>query len=167
MAGGFGTRLRPLTANVPKPMVPLGNKPIMEHTVELLKAHGFDELLILLYFLPEAITDYFGDGSHWGVRIEYVRPGADLGTAGAVRFATEALGEPVLVIFGFFWRIVPIPALVVLGLWIVVQVLNSLITFGGGEPGGVAFLAHVGGFVTGMVLIVRFRQRPRLASGHH
>ncbi|HEV8309103.1 MAG TPA: sugar phosphate nucleotidyltransferase [Methylomirabilota bacterium] len=100
MAGGFGTRLRPLTANVPKPMVPLGNKPIMEHTVELLKAHGFDDLLVLLYFLPEAITQHFGDGSRWGVRMRYVTPAADLGTAGAVRFATEALEEPALVISG-------------------------------------------------------------------
>jgi len=100
MAGGFGTRLRPLTANVPKPMVPLGNKPIMEHTVELLKAHGFDDLLVLLYFLPEAITRHFGDGSRWGVRIRYVTPAADLGTAGAVKFAADALGEPILVISG-------------------------------------------------------------------
>lgn len=100
MAGGFGTRLRPLTANLPKPMVPLGNKPIMEHTVELLKAHGFDDLLVLLYFLPETITDHFGDGSRWGVRMRYVRPGADLGTAGAVKFAADGLGEPVLVMSG-------------------------------------------------------------------
>jgi mannose-1-phosphate guanylyltransferase/phosphomannomutase len=98
MAGGFGTRLRPLTARVPKPMVPVGNKPIMEHTVELLRAHGFDDLVVLLYFLPEAITGHFGDGSRWGVRIRYVTPMADLGTAGAVRFAAGDLGEPVLVI---------------------------------------------------------------------
>ena len=68
-----------------------------------------------------------------------------------------------LIIFGFFWRVVPIPALIVLGLWIVVQAANSVITFGGGEPGGVAFLAHVGGFVAGMILIFVFRQRSRLA----
>jgi len=100
MAGGFGTRLRPLTANVPKPMVPLGNKPIVEHTVELLRAHGFDDIVMLLYFLPEAITEHFGDGSRWGVRISYVTPAADLGTAGAVKFAAEAFGEPILVISG-------------------------------------------------------------------
>jgi len=85
---------------VPKPMVPLGNKPIMEHTVELLRVHGFDEILVLLYFLPEVITEHFGDGSRWGVRIAYVTPAADLGTAGAVKFAAESLGEPVLVISG-------------------------------------------------------------------
>jgi membrane associated rhomboid family serine protease len=64
--------------------------------------------------------------------------------------------------FGLWWRVVPIPALVVLGFWIVVQVLNGLITFGSGEPGGVAFLAHVGGFVIGMALVGVFRQRPRV-----
>jgi mannose-1-phosphate guanylyltransferase/phosphomannomutase len=100
LAGGFGTRLRPLTANIPKPMVPLGNKPIMEHTVELLRAHGFDDLLMLLYFLPDAITQHFGDGSRWGVSIRYVTPTGDLGTAGSVRFAADSLGESILVISG-------------------------------------------------------------------
>jgi mannose-1-phosphate guanylyltransferase / phosphomannomutase len=97
MAGGFGTRLRPLTAHVPKPLVPVGNVPIMEHTVRLLKRHGFTDLLVLLYFLPETISSHFGDGSRWGVRMTYITPAADLGTAGAVRFAAEEFREPVLV----------------------------------------------------------------------
>ena len=100
MAGGFGTRLRPLTTHIPKPLVPVGNVPIMEHTVRLLKRHGFTDLLVLLYFLPETITTHFGDGSRWGVRITYATPTADLGTAGAVRFAAGELGEPILVISG-------------------------------------------------------------------
>ena len=100
MAGGFGTRLRPLTTHIPKPLVPVGNVPIMEHTVRLLKRHGFTDLLVLLYFLPETITGYFGDGSRWGVRMTYATPTADLGTAGAVKFAAGDLGEPVLVISG-------------------------------------------------------------------
>lgn len=100
MAGGFGTRLRPLTAHLPKPMVPVGNVPIMEHTVHLLRRHGFTDLLVLLYFLPEAILGYFGDGSRWGVRMTYVTPPTDMGTAGAVRFAAAQLAEPVLVISG-------------------------------------------------------------------
>ena len=66
----------------------------------LLKRHGFTDLLVLLYFLPETITTHFGDGSRWGVRISYTTPTADLGTAGAVRFAAGELGEPVLVISG-------------------------------------------------------------------
>ena len=100
MAGGFGTRLRPLTTHMLKPLVPVGNVPIMEHTVRLLKRHGFTDLLVLLYFLPETITGYFGDGSRWGVRMTYATPTADLGTAGAVKFAAGELGEPVLVISG-------------------------------------------------------------------
>ena len=98
MAGGFGTRLRPLTAHLPKPLVPVGNLPIMEHTVRLLRRHGFTDLIVLLYFLPETITAYFGDGSRWGVRMSYVTPTVDLGTAGAVKVAVGELGEPVLVI---------------------------------------------------------------------
>jgi mannose-1-phosphate guanylyltransferase/phosphomannomutase len=78
----------------------VANVPIMEHTVRLMKRHGFTDLLVLLYFLPDSITGYFGDGSRWGVRISYATPTADLGTAGAVRFAAGELGEPVLVISG-------------------------------------------------------------------
>ena len=100
MAGGFGTRLRPLTTHIPKPLVPVGNVPIMEHTVRLLKRHGFTDLLVLLYFLPETITGHFGDGGPWGVRMTYATPTADLGTAGAVKFAAGELREPVLVISG-------------------------------------------------------------------
>ena len=98
MAGGFGTRLRPLTVHLPKPLVPIGNVPIMEHTVRLLKGHGFTDLVVLLYFMPETITGHFGDGTRRGVNMTYVTPPADLGTAGAVKFAAGQLGEPVLVI---------------------------------------------------------------------
>src|SRR5262245_66231954 len=87
MAGGFGTRLRPLTAHLPKPLVPVGNVPIMEHIVRLLKRHGFTDLAVLLYFLPDTITGHFGDGSAWGVNMTYVTPAADLGTAAAVTVA--------------------------------------------------------------------------------
>ena len=100
MAGGFGSRLRPLTTHVPKPMVPMGNVPIMEHTVRLLRRHGFTELQALLYFLPETITGHFGDGSRFGVTLDYVTPTEDLGTAGAVKFAVGASREPILVISG-------------------------------------------------------------------
>jgi mannose-1-phosphate guanylyltransferase/phosphomannomutase len=98
MAGGFGTRLRPLTAHLPKPLVPVGNVPIMEHMVRLLKRHGFTDLAVLLYFLPDTITGHFGDGSGWGVNMSYVTPTADLGTAGAVKFAVGDSDEPVLVV---------------------------------------------------------------------
>jgi mannose-1-phosphate guanylyltransferase/phosphomannomutase len=101
MAGGFGTRLKPLTINRPKPMVPVANRPMMEHIVELLKRHGITDLISILYFQPEHITSHFGDGSEFGVRMRYVTADADYGTAGAVRNAADLIGdERVLVISG-------------------------------------------------------------------
>jgi len=98
MAGGFGTRLKPLTVSVPKPMVPVGNRPLMEYVIELLARHGFTRILVLLYFQPEAIVEHFGDGAHFGVHLEYVRPDADYGTAGSVRYALPRLADRFLVI---------------------------------------------------------------------
>jgi mannose-1-phosphate guanylyltransferase/phosphomannomutase len=101
MAGGFGTRLKPLTINRPKPMVPVANRPMMEHIVELLKRYGITDLISILYFQPEHITSHFGDGSAFGVRMQYVTAEADYGTAGAVRNAAGLIGdEPILVISG-------------------------------------------------------------------
>src|SRR5947208_13715950 len=102
MAGGFGTRLRPLTISIPKPMVPLLNKPMMEHIVRLLKEYGFNKLTSLLFFQPDAITSYFGDGSAFGVGMQYTRAEADYGTAGSVRNATEQhhIKERILIISG-------------------------------------------------------------------
>ncbi|MBI4408488.1 MAG: nucleotidyltransferase family protein, partial [Gemmatimonadetes bacterium] len=96
LAGGFGTRLKPLTIQRPKPMVPVANRPIMEHTVELLKRHGITDLVAILYFQPEQIMRYFGDGAAFGVRMQFVIADAVYGTAGAVRYA----GERVLVLSG-------------------------------------------------------------------
>lgn len=100
MAGGFGTRLRPLTINIPKPMAPIANLPMMEHVVYLLKKHGFDEITSLLYFQSDQIKNYFGDGSAFGVQMDYVRPDDDYGTAGAVRAALTDPSEPALIISG-------------------------------------------------------------------
>lgn len=102
MAGGFGTRLRPLTMSLPKPMVPMMNRPMMEHIVRLLKTHGFTDITSLLFFHPDAITSYFGDGSELGVNMSYIKAEADFGTAGSVRNATEQLGlkERILIISG-------------------------------------------------------------------
>ena len=100
MAGGFGTRLRPLTCNTPKPMVPLMNKPMMEHIVALLTAHGITDLIGSLFYQPEVITGYFGDGKSFGVTMDYVRAEADYGTAGSVRNATYGMEERILVISG-------------------------------------------------------------------
>lgn len=100
MAGGFGTRLRPLTCNTPKPMVPVMNKPMMHHIVSLLKSHGITDLISTLFYTPEVITSYFGDGSGFGVSMKYVKADADYGTAGSVRNATDGIAERILVISG-------------------------------------------------------------------
>jgi len=100
MAGGFGTRLRPLTCNTPKPMVPLMNKPMMHHIVTLLTKHGINDLIATLFYSPEAITSYFGDGSRFGFSMTYVKADADYGTAGSVRNATKGMNERVLIISG-------------------------------------------------------------------
>src|SRR5262249_30887203 len=71
-----------------------------EHIIRLLKEHGFDDLIIMLYYQPDVIISYFGDGSAYGVRIQYLRPQEDLGTAGCVKFAESMLNEPFLVISG-------------------------------------------------------------------
>jgi mannose-1-phosphate guanylyltransferase/phosphomannomutase len=91
MAGGEGSRLRPLTSNQPKPMMPLANRPMMEHIVDLLRRHGFDEIVVTLAFMPNAIRTYFGDGSEFGVRMVYATEENPLGTAGSVRNAMAEL----------------------------------------------------------------------------
>src|SRR5260221_4383915 len=100
MAGGFGTRLRPLTANIPKPMTPLLNKPIIEHNIELLKKHGIKDLIVILYHQAEVIKDFFKDGKKFGVKIEYVKPDADYGTAGAVHCGYELISGRFIILSG-------------------------------------------------------------------
>jgi len=100
MAGGEGTRLRPLTSNQPKPMVPIVGKPCMEHIIELLRGYGFDDVIVTVAFLPQAIRSYFGDGESLGVNIEYSVEESPLGTAGSVGLAGDKLDETFLVISG-------------------------------------------------------------------
>jgi len=100
MAGGFGTRIQPLTSSLPKPMIPLFNRPIMLHIVELLKKYDITDLVMLLYHQPEVIKKFFRDGSDFGVKITYVTPLQDLGTAGAVKAAEKYLDGRFLVISG-------------------------------------------------------------------
>ncbi|OGB89159.1 hypothetical protein A2625_02430 [candidate division WOR-1 bacterium RIFCSPHIGHO2_01_FULL_53_15] len=98
LAGGLGTRLHPLTVNIPKPMIPVANQPLMEYVVYLLRKHKIKDITALLYHQPETIKDYFGDGKKFGVNISYVEAKEDYGTAGAVRFAAQNFAEPFLVI---------------------------------------------------------------------
>ena len=100
MAGGEGTRLRPLTSNQPKPMVPIVGKPCMEHIVELLRRHGFEDVIVTVAFLPQAIRSYFGSGEGLGVDIGYSVEESPLGTAGSVKRAAGRLDDTFLVISG-------------------------------------------------------------------
>src|SRR3974390_1706075 len=100
MAGGEGTRLRPLTSNQPKPMLPMGNLPMMEHVVALLRNHGFEDIAATVAFMANAIRNYFGDGSEFGVRMVYATEESPLGTAGSVRNAMDELDERFVVSSG-------------------------------------------------------------------
>src|SRR5205085_9349560 len=91
MAGGEGTRLRPLTSNQPKPMVPIVGTPCMEHIVDLLRKHEIEDVIVTVAFLPQAIRSYFGDGESPGVNVEYSVEESPLGTAGSVRLASGKL----------------------------------------------------------------------------
>ena len=93
MAGGEGSRLRPLTSLRPKPMVPIMNQPVMEHIVGLVKHHGFTEVVATLAFMPQVIQDYFGDGDEWGIGISYALEDTPLGTAGSVKNAQSLIGR--------------------------------------------------------------------------
>lgn len=101
MAGGSGTRLRPLTCDLPKPMVPILNRPIAEHIINLLKRHNITEVIATLHYLPDVMRDYFQDGSAFGIQMTYsVEDEQPLGTAGCVKNIEELLDDTFLVISG-------------------------------------------------------------------
>ncbi len=100
LAAGLGTRLRPITYSVPKPMVPVLNRPVMEHIIGLLRGHGFDQVIANLHWFPETITGHFGDGSDFGIELSYSPEEALLGTAGGVRNASHFFDGDFLVISG-------------------------------------------------------------------
>ncbi|QXM05337.1 sugar phosphate nucleotidyltransferase [Crassaminicella indica] len=100
MAGGKGTRLRPLTCGIPKPMVPIFNKPVMEYSIELLKKYNIDDIAVTMAYLPSVITDYFGSGKEWKVKLNYFIEEIPLGTGGSVKNAEEFLDDTFIVISG-------------------------------------------------------------------
>jgi mannose-1-phosphate guanylyltransferase len=100
LAAGLGTRLRPITFGIPKPMVPVLNRPVMEHIVRLLARHGFDEAIANLHWFPQTIEAHFGDGSAFGIELSYSREERLLGTAGGVYNAADYLGDSFLVVAG-------------------------------------------------------------------
>ncbi|MGE5474051.1 MAG: sugar phosphate nucleotidyltransferase [Ignavibacteriales bacterium] len=100
MAGGEGTRLRPLTCNIPKPMVPIMNKPIMQHIIELLKKTDLFDIAVTLQYMPEIIKSYFENGEKFGVSIKYYIEQSPLGTAGSIKNAQDFLDDTFVVISG-------------------------------------------------------------------
>ncbi|MDO8682545.1 MAG: sugar phosphate nucleotidyltransferase [Armatimonadota bacterium] len=98
MAGGEGTRLRPLTSGRPKPLVPVANKPVMEHIIDLLRNHGITDIIATLYYLADEIAGYFGDGSDYGVNMAYTVEDTPLGTAGSVKQAEAHLRDGTFII---------------------------------------------------------------------
>ncbi|MFE3199601.1 sugar phosphate nucleotidyltransferase [Embleya sp. NPDC055664] len=93
MAGGEGTRLRPMTSSMPKPLLPVVNRPIMEHVLRLLKRHGLSETVVTVQFLASLVRNYFGDGEELGMSLTYANEETPLGTAGSVKNAEEALKD--------------------------------------------------------------------------
>ena len=100
MVGGLGTRLRPLTENTPKPMLKVGDKPILETIILNFKKYGFNNILLSVSYKAEVIEEYFGDGSKFGVNIEYVHEDKRMGTAGALSLMRDRLNEPFFVMNG-------------------------------------------------------------------
>ena len=99
MAGGYGTRLRPLTEEVPKPMLPIGDRPLMELIIGQLRRNGIKTVNIATHYLPDKIKEHFGDGSNFGVELNYVTEDSPLGTAGALSLM-QAPENPLLIING-------------------------------------------------------------------
>ena len=100
MAGGKGTRLRPHTESCPKPLLPVGDKPMLEHIIDRARAEGFKQFVLSVHYLGHMIEEYFGDGNQWGVRIDYLREPSPLGTAGALGLMQPRPDAPFVVTNG-------------------------------------------------------------------
>jgi len=102
LAGGLGTRLRPFTEIIPKPLLPIGEKSVLEIQIEHLKKNGFDEIFLATNYKSEYIENFFGDGSRYGVKLRVSKEDKPLGTVGPLTLLREQLAEPFLVINGAF-----------------------------------------------------------------
>jgi NDP-sugar pyrophosphorylase family protein len=112
LSAGEGQRLRPLTLHMPKPMVPVGGRPVLEHLLALLRLHRIHEVAINLHYRPDAITEYFGDGRTFGVEITYAHEQHLLGSAGAARALDMFLTDTFVVLYGDVLTNVDLTALV-------------------------------------------------------
>ncbi len=100
LAAGVGSRLDPLTRNVPKPLVPIVNRPVMEYLIDLLKKHGFNEIMVNLHYLGDQIVSYFGDGSQWGVKLYYSHEDQLWGDAGSLKRVEEFFKDETFIVIG-------------------------------------------------------------------
>lgn len=100
LCGGLGTRLRPLTDTIPKPMIEVGGKPVLEHLILLCKKYGITDIYLAAFYLPEVIREYFGDGKNWGVDITVSVENTQMGSAGALKLLEEKLDETFVVLNG-------------------------------------------------------------------
>ena len=100
LAGGLGTRLQPYTNSLPKPMLPLGEKPILEHLIEWIKKNGVKEIVLCVSYLRKKIEDYFGDGKRFGVKIEYAISKKPLATAGQLKTAEKFIDDTFVCLYG-------------------------------------------------------------------
>jgi NDP-sugar pyrophosphorylase family protein len=100
LAGGLGTRMRPVTETIPKPMISVAGKPFLQHQLELLRASGIDRSLLLVSYLGEKIEEYFGDGDKWGLNIDYSYEQTPLGTGGALKNAEQKLQNSFILLNG-------------------------------------------------------------------
>lgn len=100
LAGGIGSRLDPLTRNIPKPLVPIINRPVMEYLVELLKKHNFTEIMVNIHYLGEQLESYFGDGSKWGVKIHWSREDRLWGDAGSLKRVEDFFRDDTFIVIG-------------------------------------------------------------------
>src|SRR5438445_7713300 len=100
LAGGLGSRLRPFTQAIPKPLLPIGEKSVLEIQIERLKKHGFDEIFLATNYKSDYVRNFFGDGSRYGVNLVISKEEMPLGTAGPVKLLMDRLTEPFLVMNG-------------------------------------------------------------------
>ena len=100
LAGGLGTRLRPYTDSLPKPMLPVGGKPILEHLIEWIRRNGVKEIVLCVSYLRKKIEDYFGDGEKFGVKIEYAISNKPLATAGQLKTAEKFIDDTFVCLYG-------------------------------------------------------------------
>jgi NDP-sugar pyrophosphorylase family protein len=125
LAGGLGSRLRPITDVIPKPLLPIGDKALLEIQIEILKSHGFDKVFLCTYYKSEYIRNFFGDGSRYGVELSIVKEEIPLGTAGPIKLLSDKLTEPFILMNGDI-----ITKLNLLDMYKYSQAQQSLLTIG-------------------------------------